>query len=121
MISEHLEREKKIKQEVNRIKKIYRNLEKDKVKVLEGLIKDAAFMKVTLEEFRETLIQKGTTKLFKQGKQELEVERHESKMYLPYIQKYSQVMKQLIDLFPPEVQKTEEDALTEFVKRRKGR
>ena len=120
-ISEQLEREKKIKSEINRLKKLYKDLSKDKAKVLEGLIKDAAFMRITLDEFREVLIRHGTTEIFKQGKQEIKVERHESKLYLPYIQKYSQVMNQLIDLLPPEEQKKEADALTEFVNRRKNR
>jgi hypothetical protein len=78
-------------------------------------------MRITLDEFREVLIRHGTTEIFKQGKQEIKVERHESKLYLPYIQKYSQVMKQLIDLLPPEEQKKEADALTEFVNRKKNR
>ena len=37
-ISEQLEREKKIKQEINRLKKIYKDLPKDKAKVVDGLI-----------------------------------------------------------------------------------
>ena len=49
-ISEQLEREKKIKQEINRIKKLYKDLEKDKVKVVEGLVTEASFMKLTLQE-----------------------------------------------------------------------
>lgn len=119
-IYEQLEREKKIKKEVNRFKKLYKDLSQDKVKVIEGLIKDAAFMRITLDEFREILIRNGTTEIFKQGKQEMKIERHESKLYLPYIQKYSQVMKQLIDLLPPEEKKKETDALTKFVNRKKN-
>lgn len=46
-ISEQLEREKKIKQEINRIKKLYKELPKDKLKVIEGLITEASFMKLT--------------------------------------------------------------------------
>lgn len=106
---------------MNRLKKLYKDLSKDKAKALEGLIKDAAFMRITLDEFREVLIQHGTTEIFTQGKQTIKVERHESKLYIPYVQKYSQVMKQLIDLLPPEEKKKETDALTEFVNRKKNR
>ena len=55
-ISEQLEREKKIKQEINRMKKLYKDLSRDKVKVVEGLINEAAFMKLTLEELRDCLL-----------------------------------------------------------------
>jgi len=51
-ISEQLERDKKIKQEINKIKKIFKDFQKDKIKVLEGLINEAAFMKVLLEDAR---------------------------------------------------------------------
>ena len=60
-ISEQLERERKIKQEINRIKKLYKDLEKDKVKVVEGLITEASFMKLTLQELREDLFKNGMT------------------------------------------------------------
>lgn len=119
-ISEHLEKDKEIKKEINRLKKLYKDIDKDKAKALEGLIKDAAFMKITLEGFREILIREGTTALFKQGKQEIEVERFESKLYLPYIQKYTQVMKVLIDVMPPDKQPEEEDKLKQFANRKKG-
>ena len=48
-ISEQLEKEKKIKQEINRLKKLYKEFDKDKAKALEGLINNAAFMKVGME------------------------------------------------------------------------
>lgn len=119
-ISEHLEKDKEIKKEINRLKKLYKDIEKDKAKALEGLIKDAAFMKVSLDGFREILTREGITEIFKQGKQELKVERQESKLYLPYIQKYTQVMKLLIDVLPPEKQPEETNRLMEFANRKKN-
>lgn len=115
-ISEHLEKEKKIKQEINRLKKIYKEFPKDKVKVLEGLIYNAAFMKVALKDLRDDLMQNGLTELFEQGEQAFNRERPEAKQYTTFIQRYSQVMKQLIDLLPPEQKEQEEDALMKFVK-----
>ncbi|MDD6795363.1 MAG: hypothetical protein PUE01_08160 [Clostridiaceae bacterium] len=118
-ISEQLEKEKKIKQEINRLKKLYKEFDKDKAKALEGLIYNAAFMKISLNELREDLLINGVTELFEQGEQCFKRERPEYKVYSTFIQRYSQVMKQLIDLLPVEEKKTEEDALMEFVK--KGR
>lgn len=118
-ISEQLEREKKIKQEINRIKKLYKDLEKDKVKVVEGLITEASFMKLTLQELREDLFKNGMTELYENGPQVVNRERPETKIYSTMIQRYSNVMKQLIDYMPEEKQKEENDELKEFLNRRK--
>ena len=114
-----IDKEKNIKQEVNRIKKLYKEFPKDKVKALEGLINEAAFIKVSLEELRENLLANGFTEVFEQGEQRFNRERPEVKIYTTFIQRYSNVMKQLIDLLPPEVKKEEADELLEFLNRNK--
>ena len=118
-ISEQLEKEKKIKQEINRIKKLYKDFPKDKAKVLEGLMNEAAFMRISLEELRNDLIKNGMTELFEQGEQAFMRERPEVKVYTNFIQKYSVVMKQLIDVLPVEIKKEESDALMDFLKKGK--
>lgn len=118
-ISEQLDRDRKIKQEINKIKKIFKDFPKDKIKVLEGLISEAAFMKVSLEDTRLDLIKNGLTELFEQGEQSFNRERPEVKIYTTFMQRYSGVMKQLIDLLPVEVKKQESDALMEFIKKGK--
>ncbi|HCQ5872828.1 TPA: hypothetical protein ACSVR1_003774 [Clostridioides difficile] len=119
IIYEQLEKEKKIKQEVSRLKKNYKDLEKEKVKILNGLINEAAFLKISLEETREILTKEGLTEIFKQGKQEFERERLQVKIYLNFMKLYSSVMKQLIDIIPNDKKQEEEDKLIEFIK--KGR
>ena len=118
-ISEQLDRDRKIKQEINKIKKIFKDFPKDKIKVLEGLINEAAFMKVSLEDTRSDLIKNGLTELFEQGEQSFNRERPEVKIYTTFMQRYSGVMKQLIDLLPVEVKKQESDTLMEFIKKGK--
>ena len=118
-ISEQLERERKIKQEINRIKKLYKDLEKDKVIVVEVLVTEASFMKFTLQELREDLFKNGMTELYENGQQVVNRERPETKIYSTMIQRYSNVMKQLIDYMPEEKQKEENDELKEFLNRRK--
>ena len=117
--SEQLEKEKKIKHEINRLKKIFKDFEKDKAKILEGLINEAAFMKITLEETRQDLLQNGLTELFEQGEQSFNRERPEVKIYTTFTQRYSVVMKQLIDLLPPELKKEETDELMNFIRKAK--
>ena len=118
-IYEQLEREKKIKQEINRIKKLYKDLNKDKIKVVEGLVTEASFMKLSLEELRDDLFKNGHTELYENGSQSCTRERPESKIYATLIQRYSNVMKQLIDYMPTEVKSEEKDELLEFLQRGK--
>ena len=58
--------------------------------------------------------------MFEQGEQCFNRERPEYKVYSTFIQRYSTVMKQLVDLLPQEVKKTEEDELMNFVKKGKA-
>ena len=114
-----LDKEKKIKQEINRVKKLYKDFPKDKVKALDGLIQEAAFMKISLEEMREDLLVNGLTEIFEQGSQKFDRERPQVKIYTTFMQRYSGVMKQLIDLLPEEKKKEETDELLEFLKKGK--
>lgn len=116
---EQLEKEKNIKQEINRVKKLYKDFPRDKVKAIEGLINEAVFMKITLQETREDLIKFGMTEMFEQGSQSFKRERPEVKIYTTLIQRYSNVMKQLIDLLPEREKNEEKDELTEFLSKGK--
>ncbi|MCR1392148.1 hypothetical protein [Clostridioides difficile] len=86
---------------------------------MDGLVNEAAFLKISLEETREILTKEGLTEIFKQGKQEFERERLQVKIYLNFMKLYSNVMKQLIDIIPSDMKQEEEDELIKFIK--KGR
>lgn len=120
-ISEQLEKEKKIKQEINRIKKLYKDFPKEKSKVFEGLINEVSFIRISLEEVRKDLIKNGLTELFEQGEQSFNRERPEVKIYSNFMKIYSSAMKQLIDLLPTEIKKEESDALMNFLQKGKIR
>jgi len=115
-VSEQLEKEKKIRAEKNRIAKIYKNnnLDKDIIKVLEGLISDAAFMRVAIEEIKQNLTKDGLMEKFKNGSQEFMREKPESKLFLNFMKQYASTMKQLIDLMPVQVKEEEQDQLLQF-------
>ncbi|AFA49835.1 hypothetical protein Awo_c31070 [Acetobacterium woodii DSM 1030] len=115
-IAEQLEKEKKIRAEKNRILKIYKNMQMDKdiIKVLEGLISDAAFMRVSIEELKQKLIKEGLMEKFKNGSQVFDRERPEAKAFRDYGKQYDNIMKQLIDLMPAKEQKEEQDQLLQF-------
>lgn len=112
-----VERDKKIRAEFNRIKRIFKDVDIDKnlLKALEGLCKDAAFMRVSLDELKESLTLYGNTEIFEQGAQRFERERPAVKTFLNYLKQYSVVMKQIIDQLPKEQQEQEESELFYFI------
>jgi len=113
------EKAKRIKRELTRLRKSFKPLPEDKRRLAEGLMQEAAFMRVTLEETREIIDQEGVIELFEQGKQRFLREHPATKVYAALINRYSAVVKQLIDLLPDgDKQKTEADELMAFVKRR---
>src|SRR5690606_7219378 len=113
------EKEKRIKKEETRLKKIFADIPEDKRRVAEGRVKEAAFMRVTLEETRAVIDREGVIERFEQGAQKFLREHPATKVYASFINRYSAVVKQLIDLLPDgDKQKTEADELMAFVKRR---
>ena len=113
------EKQKRIKREITRLKKMFADLPEDRRRVAEGLLQEAAFMRVTLEETRDVIDREGVVELFEQGSQRFVREHPATKVYAAMINRYSAVVKQLIDLLPAaEKGKTEADELIEFVKSR---
>ena len=106
-------RKKKIKQQENKLKKIFKELDKYTLPLVQNLITEAAFMSVTLEANRKHIEEHGVKELYMNGKGQFGYkESVESKNYNAMIKNYSNVVKQLVD-FLPKVEKngTGEDLL----------
>ncbi|MCZ9311746.1 MAG: hypothetical protein O0V67_00065, partial [Methanocorpusculum sp.] len=54
-----LTKDQKIKREINRLKRVFRDLDKNKLQTVESLIRNAAFMAVSLEELQEIINEEG--------------------------------------------------------------
>lgn len=114
-----LEKEQQIKKEIRKLRRLFKILPSDKKKAAEGLIQEAAFMKVTLEEARYIIDSEGIIELFEQGTQRFKREHPATKVYNTMIQRYSTVSKQLFDMVPdPDAGKAAKDELMAFVKSR---
>jgi len=113
------EKEKRIKKELARLRKIFRDMDEDRKRISEGLVQEAAFMRVTLEETREIIDREGVVERFEQGAQKFLREHPATKVYASMINRYTAVVKQLVDLLPANAKgKVEADELMEFVKNR---
>lgn len=102
-----------VKSEYDRLKKIFANIEKDKLELVDKLIKQAARLKVLLDENWEDITEGGDYDLFSQSEKvdPYERERPIAKLYNSRDQSYQKVIRQLTDLLPKE----EQEEASEYV------
>lgn len=114
-----MEKEKRIKKEENRLKRIYRNIEVNKKDTVIGLIQRAAYLRITLEDFEKDLDENGFVELFQQGEKQEPYERKRpvADLYNTMNTAYQKGIKQLSDLLPKvaEDKKEDNDGFNEFV------
>jgi hypothetical protein len=103
----------KIKRQFN---KILKQVPEDKKPIATSLVKELAFMALTLDDLKLQVQEGGTVEMFKQGSQEFLRESPALKAYNTTVQRYSLLYKQLTELLPKAAQDTQEDALYEFIK-----
>lgn len=95
--------EKRIKREETRLKRVFNGIEEKRKTVIPGLIRRAAFMRISLEDMEQDLQENGFTELFSQGDQEpYRRERPVAKIYATMNSNYQKIVKQLTDLLPKE-------------------
>ena len=116
----YLEKSKQIKREETRLKRLFKGIDENKKKLVLTTIADVAFMTVTMQDLRETIIREGTTATYKNGENQYGTKQSpESQMYLQLSQKLTQAMKILIDCVPKtEKVKAPEDDFDDFVNAR---
>jgi hypothetical protein len=116
---EEMSKDEKIQKEIRRLNRIYRNIPKNQKAVIEGLIRRAAYMRVTLEEMEEDLNINGYTESFTQSKDlaPYDRERPIARLYNTMNKNYQTIMKQLAEFVEkePAPAKEQSDGFNEFV------
>jgi hypothetical protein len=115
-----LTKEERIAKEERRLKRIYRDLPKDKTSVADGLIRRASYMRTTLEDLEKDLDENGMWEMFSQSENQepYERERPAARLYNTINKNYQSIIKQLTDLLPKEVPKDEDDGFEDFLRKR---
>ena len=117
--TEYLEKTKRIKKEVARLKRLFKEIDENKKKLVFTTIEDVAFMTITMQDLREKIVREVTTSTYKNGENQYGTKQSpDAQLYLQMSQKQTQAMKILVDCLPkmqkaPEQQK--EDGFKEFV------
>ena len=110
---------KKKSKELNKLKKIFKNIEPNKQKVVEQLIVNAAFMAESLAELQDIINEKGFTEEYQNGANQYGVKKcSEVEIYNTMIKNYTAIIKQLVDLLPND-DRSGGDELLDFISGRK--
>ncbi len=117
LTKEQLEnKKKKIKQQKNKLTKIFKQLDRNTLSLVQNLINEVAFMSVTLEENRAYIEEHGVKELYMNGKGQFGYkESVESKNYNAMIKNYTNVVKQLVDFLPKDEKKNAGEDLLKFI------
>lgn len=88
------------KKEQNRIKKIYKNLPKERLEIAKKLIERAAYMLVSLEDMEAKISEDGLVVTMPQGNYEIERAHPLLQPYNAMVKNYNVTIKQLDEISP---------------------
>ncbi len=117
---ESLSSDEKIAENKKKIRKLFREIPKEKMQFAEGLIYQFAVTTVTLERLIEEINKGDVIENFKQGAQELRRENPALKSYNVTIKSFTTLSKSLLDLLPEKTQKQAGEELMNFATKPPG-
>lgn len=118
----YLEKQRRIKKEINRLRKLFKEIDDNKKKLVFTTIDDVAFMTITMQDLRDRIVREGTTCVYKNGENQYGTKQSpDAQLYLQLSQKNTQAMKILVDCLPKTGKKIDmmpEDDFEDFVEGR---
>lgn len=112
----YLEKTKRIKKEIARLNRLFREIDEKKKKLVHTTIEDVAFMTVTMQDLREEIVRDGTTATYKNGENQYGTKQSPAaQLYLQMSQKQTQAMRILVDCLPKKEIPKKEDDFDDFV------
>jgi len=102
LFSEEKTIDERITSEKKKLNVLFRDMNKDSKKLYDGLIDNAAFMRVTLEDYARDIAVNGSYEKFTQSENAppYDRERPVVRMYNTMNKNYQSIMKQLADALP---------------------
>lgn len=108
-------RNRKIKEEIEKLEKLFEKIDPSRKSLAEKLINNAAYMSVELEYLKKHNVEYGIKEVYMNGANQFGYkESVESKTYGTMIKNYSNIIKQLNDMLPPTEPKVDEDDFDSF-------
>ena len=90
-------KQKRIKKELSKLKKVYKDIPKDKMIIVDGLINRAAFMRISLEDMELDIHKDGFVEMFSQSEPQTPYERERpvARLYNSMNKNYQSIIKEL--------------------------
>ena len=111
-----LTKDQRIRKEELRMKKILSSLDKETKNMASSLVKNAAFMAVTLEDLQEQINENGVISEYQNGENQWGTKKSpEIDVYNSLIRNYALIVKTLTSLVPSGEQGQVKDGLMSFV------
>lgn len=119
-VAEYLEKKKRIDKEVRRLKRLFSKIDENKKKLVFATIEDVAFLTITMQDLRESIIRDGTTAKYKNGENQYGTKQSpDAQLYLQMSQKQTQAMKILVECLPKTEKPIQEnDGFDDFLRER---
>lgn len=116
-IKKDLTKAVRLKNEDERLRKIYADIDKDKKAAVDGLISRAAYMRITLEDYEREMDTNGYLEMFTQSEKTAPYERERpvARLYNQMNKNYQSIIKQLSELLPKESEVKDDDDFNKFV------
>lgn len=108
------DKDARIEAEKQKLNQIYAGIDEKRLKTVQRLIDNAAFMAVTLEDLQDEINTNGVTSGYQNGENQWGTKKSpEVEIYNTMIKNYTAITRQLTDLLPEEV--AEDDGFESFL------
>jgi hypothetical protein len=107
--SVQMPKDERIAKETARLRRLFKNIPKDTLRIVESLIQNAAFMAVTLADLQATINRDGLVSEYQNGENQYGTKKSpEADIYNTMIKNHASVLRQLTDLLPADAAKPQE-------------
>lgn len=101
MSQKKLQPKTRIKRETERLQKIFADLDENKKDLIQPLIERAAFIRISMEDLEEELLETGWTETYKNGKDQEGVKKSAAAAsYVKLVTDLNAIVRQLLDIVP---------------------
>ena len=112
------EKERLVSNEISRLTRLFKDIDKNKRLTAKGLIEEASYMKITLIELKEEIDKSGPIDEMPQGDYSILREHPALKAYNTMVQRYTNIIDKLTNLHPKEEVKEVDDGFINFVNKK---
>jgi hypothetical protein len=112
----NIEKDRLVNNEIKRLTGLFKDIERNKRLTAKGLVEEAAYMRITLQELKKEIDKEGPIDEMPQGDYSILREHPALKSYNTMVQRYTNIIDKLTNLHPKkEIKKEVDDGFEDFV------